>query len=108
MSYLFLAGAIIMELAGTIFMKYSDGFSKFIPAIACIISYVICFFFLSKSLQDINLSTAYATWSGVGIVVSTIFSVLFFREGISVSGILGIILIVCGVVIVNLFGSVSA
>lgn len=108
MSYLFLAGAIILELTGTGFMKYSNGFSKLAPAIGCIISYVICFFLLSKSLQNMSLSIAYATWSGVGIIASTILSVLIFKEGISALGILGIILIVVGVVIVNVFGAVSA
>lgn len=97
-----------MELVGTTLMKYSNGFSKLAPAIGCIISFIICFFFLSKSLQNMSLSIAYATWSGVGIIASTIISVLIFKEGISALGILGIILIVGGVVIVNLFGTVSA
>ncbi len=107
MSYLFLAGAIALELTGTTCMKYSDGFSKLMPAIGCIASYIICFFLLSKALQNMNLSITYATWSAVGLIASTIISVLIFKEGISGLGILGIILIVGGVVILNLFGTVS-
>lgn len=104
MGYLYLTGAIVMELVGTTFLKYSDGFSKLIPAITCITSYIICFFLLSKSLQNLSLSVAYATWSGVGIIAALILSALIFKEGINGLGVLGIILIVSGVVILNLFG----
>jgi small multidrug resistance pump len=108
MGYLFLAGAIVLEVAGTICMKYSNGFSKLIPAIGCIISYSISFFLLSKALQTMNLGIVYATWAAVGIVATTIISFLLFKEGISVLGILGIILMVAGVILLNLFGKVSA
>ena len=46
----------------------------------------------------------YATWSGVGLVVTTLISVFIFNEGINIYTILGIALIVVGVVILNLWG----
>ena len=108
MAYLYLTLAIIGELTGTTLMKYSNGFTRIFPAIGCLAAYAACFFFFSKSLQNINLSIAYATWSGIGIIASTVISVYLFKESISLLGILGIVLIVAGVILLNLFGTGSA
>lgn len=102
--YLYLALAIGLELVGTACLKYAEGFTKFLPSAGAIIFYSTCFFFLSKSLTTINLSVAYATWSGVGIVAAAIISALFFSERVNAIGIVGMILVVSGVIIMNLFG----
>ena len=105
MPYLFLALAIVGELIGTTLLKASEGFTKFIPSIFSIACYVICFYFFSKSLENINLSIAYATWSGIGIIAATLISVFLYKEQISVIGVIGIILIVIGAVILNFYGT---
>ena len=104
MAYLFLAIAIAGELIGTTFLKISYGFTKLVPSLECILAYSVCFFFFSKALLNINLSIAYATWCGVGIIVSTIISVFIFKQGISMMGVFGIALIVIGTVLLNLYG----
>ena len=102
---MFLAAAIAGELVGTSFLKSTEGFTRLGPSIIVIISYVICFYSFSRSLEGINLSFAYALWSGLGIVVSTLVSVLIFKEGITPAGIFGILLILAGVVILNVAGT---
>ncbi|MEY2196391.1 quaternary ammonium compound efflux SMR transporter QacH [Neobacillus sp. BF23-41] len=104
MSYLYLALAIVGELIGSSLIKASEGFSKLFPTIGLIIAFVGCFFFLSLSLKTIPLNTAYAIWSGLGLVFTTIISVLIWKEKINMASITGIILILVGVVILNLFG----
>ncbi|MBU0278619.1 multidrug efflux SMR transporter [Gemella sp. zg-1178] len=105
MHYLYLFIAILIELFASSMLKLSEGFTKFYPALSSIIGFAICFYFLALSLNKINLGVAYATWSAVGIVFTSIISVLIFKESINVTTILGIILIVVGVIIVNLFGN---
>lgn len=61
MSYLYLLLAIVGELLGTNLLKLSVGFTKPIQSISALISYGICFFFLSLSLKKIPLGVAYAT-----------------------------------------------
>lgn len=107
MDYIFLAVAIIGELVGTTFLKYSKGFTKLMPSIICIIAYTLCFYFFSKALNTISLSIAYATWCGVGIIASTCISVFIFKEKISIIGIIGIILILIGSILLNLYGAVK-
>lgn len=104
MSYLYLTLAITGELVGSSLLKASDGFTKLYPTIGVVIGFISCFFFLSLSLKTIPLNTAYAIWSGVGIVATTIISVLIWKEKINMASVIGISLILVGVIILNLFG----
>ncbi|MGG0667070.1 DMT family transporter [Sporosarcina koreensis] len=104
MSYLYLALSISLELIGTSLLKASEGFSKLFPTIGVIVAFISCFFFLSLSLKTIPLNTAYAIWSGIGIVATVIISVSIWKEKINMASIVGITLILAGVVILNLFG----
>lgn len=104
MHYIELALAIIMELIGTNLMKLSNGFTHLWYSIGTIISYGLCFLFLSLSLKGIKLNVAYATWGGAGIVLAALVSFFIFHENTSVMQIFGIALIVIGVVITNLAG----
>ena len=106
MPYLFLAAAIVLEVTATTLLEYSEGFTKPIPTCASIIIYTICFYALSKALNHISLGIAYATWCSAGIVLTSIISVVIFGQKLNVWGIIGIVLIIIGCVLVNLFGSV--
>ncbi|BBP86740.1 hypothetical protein BsIDN1_03580 [Bacillus safensis] len=50
------------------------------------------------------MNTAYALWSGIGIILTTIISILIWKKKINVASVTGIVLILVGVVILNLFG----
>ena len=107
MKYLFLALAIILEVVGTSFMQASNGFSKIIPTIITIVSYIACFFFLSQALKSIPLGIAYAIWGGLGIVLTAIISVVVFKQSLDWPAIIGIVLIVAGVIVMNLFSKAA-
>lgn len=101
MRYLFLALAILFEVVGSSFMKASDGFTKWLPSAVVIITYVICFYFLSLALKSIPLGIAYAIWGGLGIVLTAIISVVIFKQHLDVPAIIGIGLIISGVLVIN-------
>ncbi|MBD5432071.1 MAG: multidrug efflux SMR transporter [Lactobacillus sp.] len=103
MGYLELAIAIIAEVLGTNFMKASVGFTKLVPSIATIIAYLICFYAFSLSLKTINLGVAYATWGGIGIILTTIIAVIYWKQEVNLPQIIGMILIVVGVAVTNIF-----
>lgn len=105
-AYLFLAVAIMSELFGTSMLKASEGFTKLYPSLATIFGFGLAFYSLSLALQHIPLGIAYAIWSGAGTAVTAIIGVLIWKESISLSTIAGIALIIGGVVVLNLKGSV--
>lgn len=108
MKYLFLALAIILEVIGSGFMKASNGFTKVIPTSITIIAYIACFFFLSQALKYIPLGIAYGIWAGLGIVLTAAVSVIMFKESLDTPAIIGILLIIAGVVVMNLFSRTAA
>lgn len=108
MAYLFLALAILLESAGTIFMKLSEGFSKLWFAGATVAAYGLCFYFLSLSLKVIPLGVAYAIWAALGIILSNVVGVFLFKQSFDLAVGIGVSLIVLGVVVINLFSSASA
>ncbi|MFP4984615.1 DMT family transporter, partial [Staphylococcus coagulans] len=65
----------------------------------------ICFFSLSVTMKYLPLNVSYATWAGLGLVLTTIVSVVVFRESVNLISIFSIILIIIGVVLLNVFGS---
>lgn len=104
MFYLYLMIAILGEVAGTYFLRMSAGFSKLQPTIFTLVLYGICFYFLSLSLKQIPLNIAYATWSGIGLILTTVISVMIFKEAINFASIIGIGFILIGVIVLNVFG----
>jgi small multidrug resistance pump len=61
--WLYLTGAIFLEIAGTTSMKLSDGFTKTVPSICIFVFYAISFMALTMALKRIDVSVAYAIWS---------------------------------------------
>ena len=96
--------AIVLELLGTTFLKYTLGFTKLSPSLVVVAAYTGAFYFLSRSLQFIDLNIAYATWAGIGVVAAAIISMLVFHESINAIGAVGMALVVSGVVLLNLYG----
>ena len=105
MAYVLLGAAIALGLVATTLLKYTEGFTKLFPTLGCIGLYILCFYCLSRSLLRLNLGIAYATWSGVGIIATTIISAVVFRQGVSAVGLVGIVLIVVGCILLNLYGN---
>ena len=105
MPYLLLSLAIALELLGTSLLKATKGFTVLRPTCICLLCYGLCFFFFSRALNHLNLSIAYATWCGIGIVVSALLSVFLYKEALTTAGIIGIGFVLVGVIILNLFGN---
>ncbi|MBE9886067.1 quaternary ammonium compound efflux SMR transporter QacG [Enterococcus faecium] len=96
--------SIATEIIGTSFLKTSEGFTKLWPTLGTLLSFGICFYFLSLTIKFLPLNITYATWAGLGLVLTTIISVIIFKENVNLISIISIGLIVIGVVLLNVFG----
>lgn len=103
MGYLFLAMAIIAEVIATSALKFSEQFTRPGPSLVVVIGYAIAFYCLSIVLKTIPVGVAYAIWAGIGIALITIAGAVLFRQIPDWPAIIGISLIVCGVMVINLF-----
>jgi small multidrug resistance pump len=100
----FLLLAILAEVTGTIFVKLSEGFSKLLPTVMIVVFYGLSLGFLGLALKRVDLSLAYAIWSGLGIAFIASVGILYFREPLTAVKLVSLGFIVAGVIGLNLAG----
>mgnify|MGYP001455358497 FL=1 len=105
--YLYLVIAIIFGITSNGFLKTTNGFTNLVPTIMCIISIVICIFFLAKAMMIIPVGFTYATYGGLTITAVTLFGIFKYNQIPNVFGITGITLIIIGVILVNFLGKTN-
>lgn len=106
-SWLHLSLAIVAEVVATSALKSSEGFTRLWPSSIVLVGYGTAFFFLSLTLRHISIGVAYAIWSGAGVVLISVVGWLVFNQRLDAPAMLGILLIVAGVVVLNVFSGVT-
>ncbi|WP_274627126.1 DMT family transporter [Arvimicrobium flavum] len=102
-NYFYLGVAIAFEVLATTALKSTDGFTRLLPSILCIVGYALAFYFLSLPLRTMPVGIIYAVWSGAGIVLITAVGWVLFRQSLDTPALIGIGLIIAGVGVINLF-----
>jgi small multidrug resistance pump len=92
-----LAGAIMLEVAGTTCMRLSEGFTRLTPSLLIFVFYAGSFALNTFVVRTLGLSVVYAVWSGVGTVLTALIGVLYFKEPATAMKLACIGLIVIGV-----------
>ena len=97
MQWIMLLIAGSLEITWAVAMKYSEGFSKLGPSALTAVTYILSAVFLALALKKLPLGTAYAMWTGMGIIGTTVLGVLLFKETLSVPQVVCILLIAGGI-----------
>jgi small multidrug resistance pump len=105
MAWVLLAIAIAAEIAGTLLLKASEGFTKLWPSLGVVVGYGTAFALLSIVIKKIDIGVTYAVWSAVGIVGAAVGGLIFFDQSLSKMAFIGMAIIVVGVVVMNLGGT---
>lgn len=102
-TYLALAVAIALEVAGTTALLASQQFTRPLPIVMMGTCYLSAFYFLSLALRVVPVGIAYAIWSGLGIVLISVVGLVVFKQKLDLPAILGLGMILSGVIVVNVF-----
>ena len=105
--YIYLILAIITGIASNGFLKSTEGFTKLTPTIFCVTSIVVCLFCISKAMTIIPVGFTYATYGAMTITAVTLFGVFKYNQTPNLYGTVGLILIIAGVILLNIFGRVK-
>lgn len=98
MKWIMLLIAGVTEVTWAVAMKAADGFTKTVPSVITVVGYILSAVFLSMALKELPLGTAYAMWTGFGIVGTAMLGVLLFHETMSITQVICVLLIVTGIV----------
>lgn len=79
-------------------MKLSDGFTRLTPSVLIFIFYIFSFIFLTLSLKRLELSLAYAIWSGLGTSLIAIIGMVFFHEPMTAIKAASLLMVILGVI----------
>ncbi len=94
--YLLIAG--FFEIGWAVGLKMSEGFTRPIISTFTAIGMIASYYFLAIALKNIPLGTAYAIWTGIGIVGTAIFGIIIFKEPVTAIRFICIAMILCGII----------
>jgi len=100
---LYLLLAIVAEVIATSSLKAAQGLTRFWPSLLVVAGYGSAFWLLSLVVKTMPVAIAYAIWSALGIVLVTITGIVLYRQVPDFCTYLGLVLIIAGVVIIELF-----
>ena len=98
MSWAYLILAICLEVSGTTCMKLSYGFARTGPSVMIFVFYVLSIVALTLAVKRIDVSVAYAVWSGLGTGLMAMIGIAWFGEALTVVKVVALALIIVGVV----------
>lgn len=105
-SFWLLLGAIATEVAATLALRASDGFTRPLPTAGTLLGYALslCLFALAMAGGRLSLGVGYATLAGVGLVAATVASTWLFGDPLGARQLAGLVVLGIGVVVVQLSG----
>ncbi len=107
MHWIYLAIAIVSEVAGTSLLKASEGFTRFWPSLGVVVGYALAFYFLALTLKSVPVGVAYAIWAGAGIALIALIGWIVFGQRLDLPALIGIGLIIAGVALLQFSSSVT-
>ncbi len=102
MGWILLIVAIVLEVVGTTNMKLSEGFSKLVPSLLVLFFYALSIVALTFAVNRLDVSVAYAVWSGMGTALVAMIGIWFFQESLTTTKLIALGLIIVGVAMLHL------
>jgi quaternary ammonium compound-resistance protein SugE len=79
-AWVYLALAGLFEIGFAAALKPADGFTKFWPSVIVTVLGLVSLYFLTLATREIPVGTAYAIWTGIGVVGAALFGILAYNE----------------------------
>lgn len=98
MAWIYLTIAGLLEVAWAIGLKYTDGFTRPVPSVLTLVTAGASFWLLAVAMRTLPAGTAYAAWTGIGVVGTVILGVVLFDEPMDLWRVVCLLLIVSGII----------
>ncbi|WKK21718.1 SMR family transporter [Streptomyces olivoreticuli] len=98
MAWILLAVAGLLEVAWSIGMKYTDGFTRFWPSVFTIAGIAASMLLLAQAARSLPIGTAYGVWVGIGAAGAAVFGMAVLGEPATAARIFFVVLLLVAVV----------
>ncbi len=89
----------VFQVGWSVGLDYTDGMTNILWDVIVLVSLLLSMLCLSIPMKTgINMSTAYAVWVGLGVVLTIVVSALLGRETVTVGMIVFMMVILAGVI----------
>ena len=105
LAWIYLSAAIVSEVVGTVFLRFTDGFTRPAPSVLVIVTYAVSLWLTALALKQLEVSLAYAVWAGVGTAAVAVIGMAMLGESVNTLKLASIALVIGGVVGLNLSGA---
>jgi small multidrug resistance pump len=105
LAWIYLSAAIATEVVGTVFLRYTEGFTRPAPSILVIATYAASLWLTALALKQLEISLVYAVWAGVGTAAVAVIGMAAMGESVTTLKLASIALVIGGVVGLNLSGA---
>jgi quaternary ammonium compound-resistance protein SugE len=96
-AWLILIAAGILEIGWAVGLKYVQGFTRPVPSILTLMAMAASMGLLGLAARHLPIGTAYAVWTGIGVVGTVVLGIILFGETASPARIACIGLIIVGI-----------
>ncbi len=105
MAWIYLFAAGLLEIAWAAGLKASEGLTRPLVSAATLIAMLGSIALLGLAMRSLPLSTAYAVWTGIGIVGTAVLGVMVLGESLSPLRLLCVAAIAAGILGLKLLPS---
>lgn len=98
LSWIILVVAGLLEVCWAIGLKYSEGFTKFIPSIFTLVTLAASMYLLARASSVLPIGTAYGVWVGIGALGAAVLGIFLFHESASLPRIFFLTLLLVAII----------
>ncbi|MFI1797072.1 DMT family transporter [Streptomyces sp. NPDC020379] len=98
MAWILLAIAGLLEVAWSIGMKYTEGFTRLWPSVFTVAGIAASMLLLSQAARTLPIGTAYGVWVGIGAAGAAVFGMAVLGEPATAARIFFVVLLLVAVV----------
>ena len=98
MAWLILLAAGIVEIVMAVALKAADGWSRPLPGAIGVLAALASIFLLTHAMKALPAGTAYAVWTGIGVVGVALLGMLVYGDSASPARLVCMGLVIAGVV----------
>ena len=98
MPWLLLLLAGFFEILWVLGLKYSQGFSRPLPTLITVAAMLLSILLLGIAVKSLPVGTAYAVWTGIGVVGTALLGILLFGDSVSAARLACLAVITLGIV----------